>query len=174
MASVMGPGGTTSDGHALGTPASAGGQGGGCGRRFLADSERELEVERLRQKVWNLEAQLSSCGIFTLAQEPRESAGGADGSPATGAFDLQSRRQLQKANSDPQAVYHDAADGSAKLCPIHLCDPNPCLNGGVCTPSGTFVAVGGEPAGFACACGQGWSGLTCDAGVGVFAVGANV
>ena len=66
--------------------------------------------------------------------EPQESAAGDDGSQATGTSDLQ-RRKLQKAGPDPQAVYHDAADGSAKLCPIHQCEPNPCQNGGVCTPS---------------------------------------
>ncbi|MGC4118128.1 MAG: hypothetical protein QM765_26975 [Myxococcales bacterium] len=33
------------------------------------------------------------------------------------------------------------------------CSPNPCLNGGTCTPSGST--------GFSCACAAGWSGTTC-------------
>eukprot|EP01045_Picozoa_sp_COSAG04_P029275 COSAG04_NODE_4770_length_1895_cov_2.227525_1_plen_450_part_10 len=67
----------------------------------------------------------------------------------------------QQVAAGPPAVFRDPADGLAKMCPPRPCDPNPCLNGGVCTPSSVLATAGGEPAGFTCSCPSG-GGAICD------------
>ena len=59
------------------------------------------------------------------------------------------------------ALYDDHGAGM-KICLPNQCEPNPCTNGGTCTPSDALTTGGGEAAAFVCACPTRTSGVTCD------------
>eukprot|EP01045_Picozoa_sp_COSAG04_P021889 COSAG04_NODE_2397_length_4209_cov_10.504380_1_plen_393_part_00 len=137
----IGPGASTADGLTVlsSTP-----------RGSKADSLESLSREQL---IACMEQQLS---VHACEQGAHRRAQDTD---TTETAD-DTRRKLQQQTT--AAVFHDPSDGSAKLCPASPCGHNPCLNGGVCSPSSVLATAGGEAAGFICSCTQGTSGATCE------------
>jgi hypothetical protein len=164
---MMGPGATTSNGWAIGSPGGGGGGGGGG-----SGEESPLASLSHDQLLACVQRQLS---VPDCIQGAHRRMQGTKLSAEEGASQDRStlRRRAQGSKAPPPsphvalenaALYND--DGEDKICSIDQCEPNPCQNG-VCTPSYLLATGAGAAAGFVCDCATGMSGLTCETGPGV-------